>query len=168
MRFDDVCKIVLEKVDLKGTTPEDFNQKMLKKGAAVEKEHTDDQDKAEKIAMQHAAEFPKLDKDDKIDSDYYEELDQLEGDLKDKQKMTFEEIIRELLRKENTSITGGVFGDSPEIGAHGGQVANTDWYAPGDARNVFGAQIQGKKAKKKKGKKMGIMPLLRRNMGMKI
>jgi len=168
MKFEDLCKTVLEKVDLKGTTPEDFNQKTLKKGAAVEKEHTTDQKKAETIAMQHMAEFSKLDKDGKINSDYYEELDQLETVLKDKQKNTFEEIIKQMLAKENTSVTGGVFGDSPEIGAHGGDVGNSDWYAPGDARNIFGGQVQGKKSKKKKGsKKLGMMPLLRRNMGLK-
>ena len=167
MRFNDFCKFIIEKVDLKGTTPEDFNQKMLKKGAKVEAEHTDDPKKAETIAMQHAAEFPKLDKDGKINSDYYEELETLETDLKDKQKQTFEDIVRELLAKENTSITGGVFGDSPEIGAHGGDVGNTDWYARGDARNIFGSIKQGKKSKKRKGKKMGIMPMLRRNMGIK-
>jgi hypothetical protein len=167
MIFNEICNTILEKVDLKDTTVKDYNPKMIKKGSAVEKEHTDDQKKAEKIAMQHTAEYAKLNKDGKIDTDYYEELDKMEADLKSKQKNTFEEIIKQMLAKENTSVTGGVFGDSPEIGAHGGDVANSDWYAPGDARNIFGGTNSNKKSKKKKGKKMGIMPLLRRNMGVK-
>jgi hypothetical protein len=47
---------------------------------------------------------------------------------------------------------GGVFGDSPEIGTHGGQVGNSDWYAPGDARNLFGNNCKCKSKSKHKGK----------------
>ena len=167
MKFNDFLKNILEKVDLINTKDSDYNQKTLKKGATVEAEHSDNKQQQKTIAKQHIVEFPKLDKKDKIDSDYYEELDKMEADLKSKQKNTFEEIIKQMLAKENTSVTGGVFGDSPEIGAHGGDVGNSDWYAPGDARNIFGGANSNKKSKKKKSKKLGIMPLLRRNMGLK-
>lgn len=62
------------------------------------------------------------------------------------------------------SGAGGAFGGSSDIGTHGGQVGNSDWYAPGDARNLFGA-IEGKPTKKKKKTKKVksvIMPVQRR------
>ena len=171
MDFVKICKTMLEAVDLKDTTDADYNKKTLEKGAKVEAEHTSDKKEQKTIAKQHMAEFCKLDKDGKINSDYYEELDQLETDLKAKQKNTFEELIRMMLTKENMTSggTGSVFGDSPEIGSHGGDVGNSDWYAPGDARNIIGGNIQGDNSKSKKKKKfarrMGILPLLKRNMG---
>lgn len=171
MNFEKICRNMLEAVDLMDTEDSDFNQKTLKKGAKVEAEHTPNKTEQKKIAKQHMAEFAKLDKDGKINSDYYEELAELENDLKDKQKNTFEELIRKMLTKENMTSAGAgsVFGDSPEIGAHGGQVGNSDWYAPGDARNIIGGNIQAdsnkKGKKKKKAKKTGIMPMLKRNIG---
>lgn len=142
----------MEKVDLMGTKPKDFEQKTLKKGAKVETEHTTSDKESKKIAMQHMAEFPKKGKEGKVDSDYYEELDQLEGDLKKKQNYTFEDLVRSLLKKENCTVSGvgGVFGDSPEIGGHGGDVGNSDWYATGDGRNMFGAVQGGKNSRKGK------------------
>ena len=171
MNFEKICREMLEAVDLKGTTVADYNKKTLEKGAKVEAEHTTNKSEQKKIAMQHMAEFPKKDKDGKIDSDYYEELEELENDLKSKRENTFDELIRMMLTKENMTSGGGessVFGDSPEIGAHGGAVGNDDWYARGDARNLFGGGTKKSKKKKKKSNvKSGIMPLLVRNIGIK-
>jgi hypothetical protein len=152
----------MEKVDLKGTKPSDFNSKMLKKGQKVEAEHTDSPKKAETIAQQHAAEFPKPDKNEKIDSDYYDELDKLESKLKKKQTTSFDSLVKKIQTETSMAGAGGVFGDSPEIGAHGGQVGNTDWYATGDARNVWG---NGKKKSKKckSCKKPVLMPMAKRS-----
>lgn len=149
----------MEKVDLMGTKPKDFDDKTLQKGAKVEKEHTNSDKESKKIAMQHMAEFPKKGKEDKIDSDYYEELDELEGDLKKKQNYTFEDLVRSLLKKENCTVSGigGVFGDSPEIGGHGGDVGNSDWFATGYGYTPYG-DIQGSKKSRKKKK------VLRRTM----
>lgn len=168
MKFNDLFIYFTEKVDLKGTKPANYNSKTLKKGANVEKEHTDSKPQAKKIAMQHTAEFPKLDKNKKIDTDYYKELDKIENTLKKKQKNTFEEIVDEI-QENSMASAGGVFGDSPDIGTHGGQVGNSDWYASGDARNIFGGNIKKTKKNKKnkkciKCKSPMIMPLTRRTL----
>jgi hypothetical protein len=165
MKFNDLYNLFIEKVDLKGTKPANYNPKTLKKGANVEKEHTDSEKQAKKIAMQHTAEFPKLDKKKKIDTDYYKELDKIEATLKNKQKNTFEEIVDEI-QENSMASAGGVFGDSPDIGSHGGQVGNSDWYAPGDARNIFGGNTKKSKKNKhcKKCKSPMIMPLTRRTI----
>tara|TARA_R110000822_G_scaffold1158_1_gene5177 strand:- start:4984 stop:5298 length:315 start_codon:yes stop_codon:yes gene_type:complete len=66
-----------------------------------------------------------------------------------------EQLACEVLEENNTAGSGGVFGLSAEIGQHGGDVGNSDWYAPGDARNLFGSGEKKKKKKKKsvKGRK---------------
>ena len=46
---------------------------------------------------------------------------------------------------------GGVFGTAGSMG-HGGAFGNQDFYATGDARNIFGG-MTAKKKRKKKGKK---------------
>ena len=63
-----------------------------------------------------------------------------------------EQLACEVLEENNTAGSGGVFGLSAEIGQHGGDVGNSDWYAPGDARNLFGSGEKKKKKKKKKKK----------------
>jgi hypothetical protein len=141
-----------EKVDLKGTKPANYNKKLLKKGSKVESEHTDSKKAATKIAMQHTAEFPKVDKKEKIDSDYYDELDKMEGKLKKGTKRSFADIVDEVVKETTMAGAGGAFGPNAEIGMHGGDVGNSDWYAPGDARNIFGGQVSAKSSKKKKKK----------------
>lgn len=77
----------------------------------------------------------------------------------------FNSFIAKFLKENN--LSGGVFGGSSEIGAHGGDVGNSDWYAPNDARNVFGLDIKKEKKRKKKGKgKISgiLMPVQRRPM----
>lgn len=49
-----------------------------------------------------------------------------------------------------TSGSGGVFGD---FGGHGGDVGNSDWYATGDARNLFGGGVIVQRRRKKRKKK---------------
>lgn len=60
------------------------DKKTLSKGAKVEKEHTSNQKKAEKIAIQHIKEFPikKKLKKGVLDSKYYDKLDDMETKLK--------------------------------------------------------------------------------------
>ena len=69
------------------------------------------------------------------------------------------------LYEEMISGIGGAFGD---LGGeeHGGDVGNTDWYATGDARmpKALGAKRVKSKKKKKKGKSVTEIPILRRNM----
>ena len=51
------------------------------------------------------------------------------------------------------SGSGGVFGD---FGGHGGDLGNSDWYATGDARNLFGwggGVVQRRRKKRKKSRK---------------
>jgi hypothetical protein len=152
MKFQTFCKAILEKVDLMGTKPKDYNKTLLKKGSKVEREHTNSQKAATKIAMQHTAEFPSVDKDKKIDSDYYNELDTMEGKLKKKTKKSFKDIVDEVVKETTMASAGGAFGSSPEIGMHGGDVGNSDWYATGDARNIFGGMTSAKQKKTKKRK----------------
>ena len=57
----------------KGKNPSDFDPEALKKGIAIELEHTPDRDVAEEIAMDHLTEFP----------DYYEALDKMEKELEE-------------------------------------------------------------------------------------
>ena len=68
--------------------------------------------------------------------------------------MTFKEFI---MQEDNTAGAGGVFGDAPSMG-HGGEVGNSDFYAPIDGRvpTFLGATLVGKKGKGK-GKKRKIL-----------
>ena len=150
MQFEKLYKSVMEKVNLLGTKPANYDKKMLKKGAKVEKEHTNSEKGAKKIAMQHTAEFPKKNKAEKIDTEYYDELDKMEGKLKKRTPRTFKDIVDEVVKETSMAGAGGVFGGNAEIGAHGGDVGNRDWYAPGDARNIFGGYVSAKQGKKKK------------------
>ena len=61
--------------------------------------------------------------------------------------MTFKEFI---MQEDNTAGAGGVFGDAPSMG-HGGEVGNTDFYAPGDMRIpvALGSKVKGKGKKRK-------------------
>lgn len=61
---------------------------------------------------------------------------------------TFREFV---MQEDNAAGAGGVFGDAPSMG-HGGEVGNSDFYAPGDARvpAFLGATLVGKKGKKKR------------------
>lgn len=66
--------------------------------------------------------------------------------------------------RENT-VCGGVFaygGPQAQVGVHGGDVGNSDWYAPGDARNLWGMGPAKKGKKSKKDKKNKKFPLYRR------
>ncbi len=60
---------------------------------------------------------------------------------------TFNKIYDQIIRESNmTGGEGSVWGD---LGAgHGGDFGNSDWYASGDSRNIFG--VSGKKKKKHK------------------
>ena len=72
---------------------------------------------------------------------------------KSSDKLTLEQLYNEILNEDMTS--GGVFGG--DVTGHVG-IENTDWYAPGDARNPYGLGIttrKGKlKTKKKKNRKL--------------
>ena len=57
-----------------GITEEDVDPEELKRGIAVEMEHTDDEGIARKVALDHISEF----------SDYYSALDEMEKKLKEK------------------------------------------------------------------------------------
>ena len=163
MNFLEVFKAHLnEVVDLLGTKTSDFDPKLIKKGADVEKEHTDDEKKAQKVAKQHAAEFPKK-KDSKISSDYYKELDKMEGKLKRGTKQSFKDMVAEMDAKdlkENTMAggAGSVFG--PNVVTTASQFSG-DNYAPNDARmpKIIGMGAKGK-GKKKKQK----IPIIRRSL----
>lgn len=61
--------------------PEDFEQDQLVKGLLIEKEHTDDEDVALEISMDHL---------DEIDN-YYNELEELEAEAKDSSEEDEEE-----------------------------------------------------------------------------
>ncbi len=50
--------------------PSDFDSEQLKKGIKIELEHTNDEDVAKEIAMDHLAEDP----------EYYTKLSKIEGD----------------------------------------------------------------------------------------
>lgn len=60
---------------------------------------------------------------------------------------TFKEFV---IQEDNTAGAGGVFGNAPSMG-FGGEVGNTDFYAPEDSRIPFtmGGKIKGKSKKKK-------------------
>jgi hypothetical protein len=96
MTFNNLVKTILEKIDLKGTKPSNYNQKTLKKGQKVEKEHSDNPKVAQRIAQQHIAEFPLQDKNKKIDSKYYDELDNTEKKLKKSLTKSFDKIVKDL------------------------------------------------------------------------
>ena len=104
MNFRKHFEKIIEKVDLLGTKTSDYDEKLLKKGSAVEKEHTNSQKQATKIAQQHAAEFP-IKKGNKIDSKYYDELDKTEKKLKKTTTKSFKDVVDELNENVNYKIS---------------------------------------------------------------
>lgn len=163
-KFSKYIEQVMEKVDLKGTKNKDYDKKNLKRGQKVEFEHTDNPERAKMIAKQHIAEFPKITKDGKITSDYYEELEKMENKLKSKQKKTLKSVLDDVV--EENCMAGGansVFGASVGSGDVFNGGFSGDNYAKGDARNLFGTvpKKRGKKSKKGKNKKF---PIIRRNL----
>jgi hypothetical protein len=162
MKFVKYFRQLLEKVDLMGTKPNNYTKKLKNQAKKVESEHSDSVKKQVKTGMEHAAEFPKITKDKKIDSDYYDELDKMEGKLKKSSNKSFKDIVDEVV-KENTMSGGSdsMFGANAGDGSTWNNGQSGDTYATGDARNLFGA-IQGGKSKKKRKKAKVIMPMLRR------
>lgn len=162
MNFLNIFKQILkEKVDLLGTKPEDFTKRVKDSAKKVESEHSDSVKKQVKTGMEHAAEFPKETKDKKIDSDYYEELDKMEGKLKKKSTKSFKDVVADIDKEklEENMMAGGVgsvFGSG--VTSTASQFSG-DTYATGDARMVV-PQSTTKKGKKKK--KQPIMPIIRR------
>lgn len=73
-------------------------QIQIEKGIEIEMEHTDSEEKAVEIAMDHLSEFP----------DYYDRLDEMEkqakADLKEKQKDAEVDLSNKLTKKEQKQI----------------------------------------------------------------
>ena len=64
----------------------------------------------------------------------------------------FEKYFSQILQEDNITGGGGVWGGGDSIGQP--TPFSSDFYAPGDARNIFGAgQASKKKSKKRKSKK---------------
>lgn len=72
----------------------------------------------------------------------------------------FDKLVKTLL-EDNAAGAGGVFGDAPSMG-HGGDVGNTDFYAPGTAVIPYAIGAKAVKGKGKKGKKKIKIPIQRR------
>lgn len=66
--------------------------------------------------------------------------------------MNYKKGLKKVL-EETTLAAGGAFGTDTGIGTHGGAVGNSDWYAPGDARNLWGFPGKRKKNRKQKRNK---------------
>lgn len=70
--------------------------------------------------------------------------------------LSFEQRFNLILNEDNLAGgAGSVFGSGASDG-HGGDIGNSDWYAPGDARNLFGGGVpvvQRRKKRRKKKKK---------------
>lgn len=84
----------------------------------------------------------------------------------------FEKAFYRSLQEDNAAGAGGVFGDAGSMGYGGALTPAGDFYASGDARNIFGGVATdkkkgGKKKKKKQDKKnhlQPLMPMQRRNL----
>lgn len=84
----------------------------------------------------------------------------------------FEKAFYRSLQEDNAAGAGGVFGDAGSMGYGGALTPAGDFYASGDARNIFGGvatdkKKSGKKKKKKQDKKnhlQPLMPMQRRNL----
>jgi len=75
--------------------------------------------------------------------------------------MNYLQGLKQIIQ-ETITASGGVWGDTGDIGNHGGDFGNGDWYATGDARNVFGLDVDDKKKKKKNKKKKSKFHVYRR------
>lgn len=60
-------------------------------------------------------------------------------------------FIRNLLQEDNTTASGGAWGDGASVGQP--TPYSSDFYAPGDARDVFSTVTDKKKKRRKKKKK---------------
>ena len=78
----------------------------------------------------------------------------------------FEKLFYDKLLEDMGAGAGGVFGSAPSMG-HGGDVGNTDFYAPGDTRIPKGGKKKQKKKKKKKhdGSIESLVPTQKRYLG---
>ena len=65
----------------------------------------------------------------------------------------FNKLYNELLTELNIAGDGGVFGSADSMGHGGSLTPSSDFYAPGDARNIFGGVKRKKKRKKRARKK---------------
>lgn len=74
---------------------------------------------------------------------------------------SFEKIFYNKLLESMAAGAGGVFGDTGSMG-HGGDLGNTDFYAPGDARIVKGGRKKHKKKNKHDGSIEPLTPTLSR------
>lgn len=76
--------------------------------------------------------------------------------------MKYKDGLKQIREMNVAGGIGGVFsygGGGADIGTHGGAVGNDDWYARGNAMNLWGMPV---KKKGKKGKKSKKFPLYRR------
>ena len=55
--------------------------------------------------------------------------------------------------ENNVAGVGGAFGQTT---GHGGDLHSSDWYQPGDARNIFGSVPVKRNSRKKKRKKKAV------------
>lgn len=70
----------------------------------------------------------------------------------------FDKLVKTIL-EDNAAGAGGVFGDAPSM-SHGGEVGNSDFYAPGTA--VIPFALGAKKIKGKGKKTKTKIPIQRR------
>jgi transposase len=84
-------KMSVEDIAKKFKVSVDTVKAQIKKGIEIEKEHTNDKEKATEIAMDHVTEFP----------DYYDRIEKMEKDAKKKWDVSesSKSFIKRLLRE---------------------------------------------------------------------
>lgn len=84
-------KMSAEDIAKKFNVSVDTIKAQIKKGVEIEKEHTNDKEKATEIAMDHVTEFP----------DYYDRIEKMEKDAKKKWEVSETRLIVKKLLKES-------------------------------------------------------------------
>ena len=83
-------KMSVEDIAKKFNVSVDKIKAQIKKGVEIEKEHTNDKEKATEIAMDHVTEFP----------DYYDRIEKMEKDAKEKWEVNESKTLIKNLLKE--------------------------------------------------------------------
>ena len=84
-------KMSVEDIAKKFNVSVDRIKAQIKKGVEIEKEHTNDEEKATEIAMDHVTEFP----------DYYDRIEKMEKDAKEKWEVNETKTMIKRLIREN-------------------------------------------------------------------
>jgi len=130
--------------------PEDFDKDQIDKGVKVEKEHTDDPEKAKEIVMDHLEESG--DKKGKDGGKYYDKLDKMEKEIeKDKKAKKAKNLFNLLKSAKKSKKVNEYAVCNTSVGGKEGTNKRSEWSE--DAKNRYDRCLKDINPKKHKPRK---------------